>query len=60
LKKGKNQLKLKFSAESIIKYGKPGRFELRNVLIYRKGEQGKRLESLPLTRPFELSEFAAD
>lgn len=60
LRKGTNELKLRFKGKNILKYGKAGKFQLKNLVLYEKGETGKIFNEFPLTRHFELSEFSPE
>jgi hypothetical protein len=60
LKKGRNLIPLRYSGRAILKYGKPGKLQLRNFVLGEKGERGKWLNEGMFTQPFDLSEFSPE
>lgn len=60
LNKGAGKITLIFSDKKIVEHGVSGRFRLRNVIIYKKGEKGNFVENLLFTESFDVKEFESE
>lgn len=60
LNKGAGKITLIFSGKKIVEHGVSGRFRLRNVVIYKKGEKGSFAENLLFTESFDVTQFESE
>ena len=60
LEKSKGIITFNFSGKKIIEHGVSGRFRLRNVVIYKKGEKGSLMKNLLSTEPFDVKQFESE
>lgn len=60
LKKGKGTVTFFFSGKKIIEHGVSGKFRLRFMVIYKKGQTGEFKENLLTTESFDVNQFESE